>query len=174
MGSRSPTRLFCGSPLCGLNPMLEPAAAPSSIPQTDDEPPRWQFTSLNGFSRAAGPPLTYRFFALSAASARPQSSAARSAAYLWLAAVEPVAGVCRLRPTPSGRRTSFHSGAAHWKNEVSKSAMRRRGAAAFQRRGLPPRTADCARGRRKTLLQEPPKLRRRLRAGPTGFCPAPS
>ena len=87
--SRSPTRLFCGSPLCGVKPILEPIAAPSRIPHTDDDPPKWQFTILKCLSRFILPLLTYKSFALSDACISPQSSATRSAANLWLAPWKP-------------------------------------------------------------------------------------
>src|SRR5881392_3162251 len=41
--SRSPTRLFCGKPDCGLRPILLPIATPLRIPVIDELPPRWQF-----------------------------------------------------------------------------------------------------------------------------------
>ena len=40
--SRSPTRLFCGRPDCGLSPMLVPMARPSRMPVMELLPPRWQ------------------------------------------------------------------------------------------------------------------------------------
>ena len=38
--SRSPTRLFCGKPDCGLMPMLVPMATPFRIPVTLELPPK--------------------------------------------------------------------------------------------------------------------------------------
>ena len=46
--SRSPTRLFCGSPDCGLRPMLVPTATPSRMPVTELLPPKWQEITRNG------------------------------------------------------------------------------------------------------------------------------
>ena len=40
--SRSPTRLFCGRPDCGLIPMLVATDLPALIAQTEDDPPRAQ------------------------------------------------------------------------------------------------------------------------------------
>ena len=44
--SKSPTRLLCGRPDCGLMPRLHATDLPSRIAQSDELPPRWQEMTL--------------------------------------------------------------------------------------------------------------------------------
>ena len=41
-GSKSPTRLLCGKPDCGLMPMLVATLLPPRIAHSELDPPRWQ------------------------------------------------------------------------------------------------------------------------------------
>ena len=58
-GSKSPTRLLCGRPDCGLMPMLVATLWPSRIAHSELEPPRWQemirkIVAAQHFGRARG------------------------------------------------------------------------------------------------------------------------
>ncbi len=44
--SKSPTRLLCGSPDCGLIPRLHATDWPLRIAQSEELPPRWQEITL--------------------------------------------------------------------------------------------------------------------------------
>ena len=48
--SKSPTRLFCGRPDCGLMPRLDATDLPSRMAQSDELPPRWQEMTLRSLA----------------------------------------------------------------------------------------------------------------------------